>query len=153
MSQLDKFMNRRRVLRDDKLFRMDDSFKNLFAIRFGHFKTYQDRAEGIEHGTSFQMGGELLGMDAISTDQHRCNAVALEDSEVCEIPFVRLELLFFEIPTLRRHFHRTMSMEITRDQSTMFLLGNLTAEQRLATFFVNLPARYKARGYSATNFG
>ena len=99
------------------------------------------------------MAGELLGMDAIAGERYHCDAVALEDSEVCEIPFARLEELFGEVPTLLRHFHRIMSREITREQNVMLLLGNMRAEQRLAVFLVNLSTRYAARGYSGTEFG
>lgn len=143
---------RRRVLRDERLYQMDEPFKNLYAIRFGHFKTSQVNPSGEQQITGFQMGGELLGMDAISADRHHCDAVALEDSEVCEIPFSRLEELFGHIPTLLRHFHRIMSQEITREQNVMLLLGNMRAEQRFAVFLVNLSARYAARGYSPTSF-
>jgi len=153
MNRLDQIIGRRRrIARDENLYRMEDPFKNLYAIRFGHFKTYQINPSGEQQITGFQMSGELLGMDAIGADQHNCYAVALEDSEVCEIPFARLEKLFGEIPTLLRHFHRTMSQEITRDQNAMLLLGNMLSDQRFAAFLVNLSARYKTRGYSATNF-
>lgn len=60
---------------------MGEPFRNLYAIRFGHFKTYQVNAAGEQQITGFQMAGELLGMDAISGDHHQCDAVALEDSE------------------------------------------------------------------------
>ncbi|NHZ97517.1 fumarate/nitrate reduction transcriptional regulator Fnr [Massilia sp. CCM 8734] len=153
ISRLDNIIGkRRRVLRDERLYQMDEPFRNLYAIRFGHFKTYQVNANGEQQITGFQMAGELLGMDAISGDRHHCDAVALEDSEVCEIPFERLEELFGEVPTLLRHFHRIMSQEITREQNVMLLLGNMRAEQRFAVFLVNLSARYAARGYSATSF-
>ena len=109
MDRLDKIIGRRRkVARDDYLYRMGDTFTNLYAVRVGHFKTCQINAGGEQQITGFQMTGELLGMDAISTDRHHCNAVALEDSEVCEIPFPRLEELFGTMPTLLRHFHRMM---------------------------------------------
>ena len=152
MQRVDQIMTRRRVVRGDSLYRMGDKFTHLYAVRLGHFKTHQLSAGGIEQITGFQMAGELLGMDAIGSDRHNCYAVALEDSEVCEIPFDRLELLFAEIPPLLRHFHRTMSQEITRDQNTMLSLGNMLADQRFAAFLVNLSARYKVRGYSATHF-
>jgi CRP/FNR family transcriptional regulator len=153
ITRLDNIIGkRRRVLRDERLYQMDEPFRNLYAIRFGHFKTYQVNANGEQQITGFQMAGELLGMDAISGDRHHCDAVALEDSEVCEIPFERLEELFGEVPTLLRHFHRIMSQEITREQNVMLLLGNMRAEQRFAVFLVNLSARYAARGYSATSF-
>jgi len=153
MERLDRIIGRRRRLqRDERLYGMDEPFRNLYAVRFGHFKTYQVNAAGEAQITGFQMAGELLGMDAISADRHHCDAVALEDSEVCEIPFARLEELFGEVPTLLRHFHRIMSQEITREQNVMLLLGNMRAEQRFAVFLVNLSARYAARGYSPTRF-
>ena len=153
MDRLDQIIGRRRKIpRDTMLYRMNDPFVNLYAIRLGHFKTSQIDPSGDQRITGFQMNGELLGMDAISTDHHHCEAVALEDSEVCEIPFSRLEELFSHIPTLLHHFHRMMSQEITREQSVMLLLGNMRADQRFAAFLVNLGSRYAARGYSATEF-
>ncbi len=153
MAKLDQIIGRRRkVPRDTHLYRVGDPFTNLYAIRLGHFKTHQINPSGDQQITGFQMAGELLGMDAISTDRHHCNAVALEDSEVCEIPFARLEALFAEMPTLLHHFHRMMSQEITREQSVMLLLGNMRAEQRFAAFLTNLSARYSVRGYSSTSF-
>ncbi|MDB5918609.1 MAG: transcriptional regulator [Massilia sp.] len=153
ITRLDEVIGkRRRIARDERLYQMGEPFRNLYAIRFGHFKTYQDNASGEQQITGFQMAGELLGMDAISGDRHHCDAVALEDSEVCEIPFAGLEDLFGHVPTLLRHFHRIMSQEITREQNVMLLLGNMRAEQRFAVFLVNLSARYAARGYSADSF-
>jgi CRP/FNR family transcriptional regulator len=153
MNRLDQIIGRRRkVPRDGVLYRVGDPFTNLYAIRLGHFKTYQINRDGDQQITGFQMAGELLGMDAISTDRHHCDAVALEDSEVCEIPFMRLENLFSDMPTLLRHFHRMMSQEITREQNVMLLLGNMRADQRFAAFLVNLSSRYATRGYSSTSF-
>ncbi|MDB5937144.1 MAG: transcriptional regulator [Massilia sp.] len=153
IERLDEVIGRRRrVARDERLYQMGEPFRNLYAIRFGHFKTYQVNAAGDQQITGFQMAGELLGMDAISGDRHHCDAVALEDTEVCEIPFAGLEDLFGHVPTLLRHFHRIMSQEITREQNVMLLLGNMRAEQRFAVFLVNLSSRYAARGYSATSF-
>ena len=153
INRLDQIIGRRRRLdKDERLYQVGDPFRNLYAIRFGHFKTYQINVGGEQHITGFQMAGELLGMDAISGDRHQCDAMALEDSEVCEIPFARLEELFGQVPTLLRHFHRIMGQEITREQNVMLLLGNMRAEQRFAVFLVNLSARYAARGYSPTRF-
>jgi CRP/FNR family transcriptional regulator len=153
LNRLDQIIGqRRRIARDERLYQMDEPFRNLYAIRFGHFKTYQVNAGGEQQITGFQMAGELLGMDAISSDHHHCDAVALEDSEVCEIPFSRLEDLFGQVPTLLRHFHRIMSQEITREQNVMLLLGNMRAEQRFAVFLTNLSSRYAARGYSPNSF-
>jgi len=153
ISMLDQIIGRRRkVAKDNLLYRMDDPFTNLYAIRLGYFKTYHVSTSGDQQITGFQMASELLGMDAISRNRHHCYAMALEDSEVCEIPFARLNELFGTIPTLLRHFHRMMSQEITREQIVMLSLGNMRAEQRFAAFLVNLSSRHAARGYSAVSF-
>jgi CRP/FNR family transcriptional regulator len=57
-----------------------------------------------------------------------------------------------EIPSLQRHFHRIMSREIVRDHGVMLLLGAMSAEERVATFLLQLSKRYAAAGYSASNF-
>jgi len=93
-----------------------------------------------------------LGMDGIGTDAHTCDAVALEDSELCVIPFSRLEDMSRELHSLQSHFHKVMSREIVRDHGVMMLLGSMRAEERLAAFLGNLSQRFTARGYSASDF-
>lgn len=41
-----------------------------------------------------------------------------------------------------------MSREIVRENGVLMLLGNLTAEERLAVFLLNLTQRLKAPGFS-----
>jgi CRP/FNR family transcriptional regulator len=45
-----------------------------------------------------------------------------------------------------------MSREIVRDHGVMLLLGSMKAEERLATFLLNLSQRFQARGYSPDSF-
>lgn len=132
------------------LYRSGDPFKSLYAIRSGSFKTRIVHEDGREQVTGFLMAGEIIGLDAISTDTHTCEAVALEASEVCELPFARLEALSREIPSLQRHLHKIMSREIVRDQGIMLLLGSMRAEERLAAFLLNMSQRNAIHGMSAT---
>ena len=148
----DLISTRRRIKRGDHLYRVGDSFDAIYAIRSGFFKTDVLLEDGREQVTGFQMGGELLGLDGISTEHHTCNAIALEDSEICAIPFARLESLSREIHTLQRHFHKVMSREIVRDHGVMMLLGTMRAEERLAAFLLNLSQRFTARGFSHAEF-
>ena len=98
------------------------------------------------------MAGELMGIDGIDDDCHNCDAIALEDSEVCVIPYARFEELSHKFPSLQRHFHKVMSREIVRDHGVMLLLGSMRAEERLAAFLLNLSQRFTARGFSASDF-
>ena len=143
---------RRKVARGMPLYLSGEPFQSLYAIRTGFFKTEVISEDGREQVTGFQMAGELMGLDGIGTGNHNCDARALEDSEVCVIPFNRLSELSREIDTLQHHFHKVMSREIVRDQAVMMLLGTMRAEERLAAFLVNPSQRFASRGYSATEF-
>lgn len=140
--------SRRTLMRGETLFRTGEPFEAIYAVRTGFFKTRVSSEDGRDQVTGFQMAGELLGLDGISTDRHSCDAVALEDSQVCVIPYAQLEQLSREFPDLQRQFHRIMSREIVRDHGVMLLLGSMRAEERLAAFLLNLAQRLKARGFS-----
>jgi CRP/FNR family transcriptional regulator len=153
VDQLDSIVNRKRPFkRGDYLYRTGAPLQSLFAVRTGFFKSCVLHDDGREQVAGFHMMGELLGMDAIGSGKHMCDAIALEDSEVCEIPFSDLERMGRDIPALQQHFHRIMSREITRDYGVMLLLGSMRAEERLAAFLLNLSQRFTARGYSSKQF-
>jgi CRP/FNR family transcriptional regulator len=153
LESLDKLVNRRRpVKRGDYLYRAGSELHSLFAIRTGFMKSCVLHDDGREQVAGFHMPGDIMGLDAISMNQHTCDAIALEDSDVCEIPFTVLETLSREVPSLQQHFHRIMSREIVHDHGVMLLLGSMRAEERLAAFLLNLSQRFSARGYSASEF-
>jgi CRP/FNR family transcriptional regulator len=143
---------RRRLKRGDSLFKAGDPFNALYAIRSGFMKTTVLNADGREQVTGFQMSGELLGLDGIGSGRYNGNAVALEDSEACVLPFAMIEDLGREVPAIQRNLHSVLSREIVRDHGVMMLLGSMSAEERLAAFLINLSRRFTARGYSSSDF-
>jgi len=152
LERLDTLVSTRRsVARGDLLFRAGDAFQSLYAVRTGFFKTCVSSEDGRDQVTGFQMAGELLGLDGIGSERHNCNAVALEDSQLCVIPYDQLETLSREFGELQRQFHKIMSREIVRDHGVMLLLGSMRAEERLAAFLLNLAQRLQARGFSASS--
>ena len=140
--------SRRKVKRGATLFRNSDRFTSLFAIRTGFFKTSTASEDGRDQVTGFQMAGEIMGLDGIVNESHTCDAIALEDAEVCVMPFDRIEELSREVNALQRHVHKIMSREIVREHGVMVLLGSMRAEERLAAFLLNLVQRLHARGFS-----
>jgi len=149
LTLMDELVKRRAPLKKgDYLFRTGDKFKSLYAIQYGSMKSYGLTVDGKEQVTGFHLTGEVLGMDAIDEDEHHCNAVALETTEVCELPFSALETLQNEVPNLQRDLNKIMSREIRRDQHMLLMLGSTTVEQRLARFILNLYERLQKRGAS-----
>ncbi len=141
---------RRIVKRGTSLFHNGEKFTSLYAIRSGFFKTSVTTEDGRDQVTGFQMAGEIIGLDGIVNDLHTCDAIALEDAEVCVMPFERIEEISREVTALQHHVHKVMSREIVREHGVMLLLGSMRAEERLAAFLLNLVQRLQARGFSKT---
>ena len=136
MGRLDDLVaTRRKIKRGTSLFANGDRFTALYAIRTGFFKTCIATADGRDQVTGFQMAGEVIGLDGIVGDRHTCDAVALEDAEVCVMPYDRIEELSREVQALQSHVHKIMSREIVREHGVMLLLGSMRAEERLAAFW------------------
>lgn len=149
LTKLDELVaTRRKIKRGDTLFNNGDKFTSLFAIRTGFFKTALATEDGRDQVTGFQMAGEIIGLDGIVHDRHTCDAIALEDAEVCVMPFDRIEELSREVTALQSHVHKIMSREIVREHGVMLLLGSMRAEERVAAFLLNLVQRLHARGFS-----
>ena len=143
---------RRRMKRGESLFRAGDEFSAVYAIRSGFFKTSLIDKDGREQVTGFFMSGELMGMDGLGAGRYNGDAIALEDSDVCVMPFALIEEISREVPTLQRNLHSVLAREIVRDHGVMMLLGSMRAEERLATFLINLSKRFLRRGYSSSDF-
>lgn len=150
--RIDELVSKRPVVkRGAALFRAGDAFHALYAIRSGFLKTTVTSANGESQVTGFQMAGEIVGLDGIASEQHTCDAIALEDTEVCAMPFTRIEEISRDIKSLQKHVHKIMSGEIVRDQGVMLLLGNMKADERLAAFLLNLQHRLQVRGFSSSD--
>lgn len=151
--QLDNIVQRGRPLhKGDHLYRDNDEFRSVYAVRSGAVKAYRVTDDGREQVTGFYFPGEILGMDGIAKNTHACSAKALETSAVCEIPFTSLEQLSVQLPNLQRHFFQLMSREITEDQQLITLLSKNTAEERIAALMLSISARNARRKLSSTQF-
>ncbi|SDR83119.1 fumarate/nitrate reduction transcriptional regulator Fnr [Pseudomonas oryzae] len=153
INALDNIVKRGRPLKKGEfLFRQGDSFTSVFAVRTGALKTFSVTDNGEEQITGFHLPSELVGMSGMDAEAYPVSAQALETTSLCEIPYEKLDELSVQLPQLRRQLMRLMSREIRDDQQMMLLLSKKTADERIATFLVNLSARFRARGYSANQF-
>ena len=144
--------SQRRLRKGDVLFLAGNGFEALYAIRFGSLKTSILAEDGREQVAGYHMVGEIIGVDGIATTRHTCSAVALEDTEVCAIAFAGLEELMQTIPELQHSVRQTLAREVSRNHGLMLLLGSMRAEERVAAYLLDLAARYRERGYSASEF-
>lgn len=150
IDRLDSIINRGRPLKKGEfLFRQEENFKALYAIRSGCIKTYSLTAQGEDQITGFYLPGELVGLSGIASQQYPVSAVAIETTTICEIPYSRFEQLTDQMPDLKRQFIKSLSKEIRDDLQMMLLLSQKNAEERVANFLMDLSARIQRRGYAA----
>ncbi len=143
---------RRRLKAGEALFHAGERCQFVYAVRSGTFKSSLALADGREQVSGFHMAGELMGLDGVAHGRHASAATALEDAEVCAIPYAHLNEMARASNEMQMVMARLMSREIVREHSLMMLLGSMNAEERLAAFLINLSQRHKARGYSASEF-
>ena len=143
---------KRRVASGCALFQVGDELEYLYAVRSGAFKTVIVSSHGDETITGFHLAGEFMGLEAISRGRHGCQAIALEDSEVCAIPFIALSKMALAVPALQQQMFRMLSSDISRDQGLILRLGSMTAEQRLAAVLLSVSSRYQRLGFAADRF-
>ena len=153
INKIDTLVTERvRLKKGDSLYRQGDELTAVYGIKFGTLKTEYALPDGREQITGFHLPGEMLGLDGIGENHYQSNAVALEDSEACVVRFSDFESLARQIPSLQHQFHKILSRELTQDQRHLLSLGSLRAEERLASFLLNLSDRLAVRGYSPTEY-
>jgi len=153
VTKIDTLVTERvRLKKGESLYRQGDQLTAVYGIKFGTLKTEYALQDGREQITGFHLPGEMLGLDGIGDNHYQSNAIALEDSEACVVRFADFENLARQIPSLQHQFHRILSRELTQDQRHMLSLGSLRAEERLASFLLNLSDRLSARGYSPIEY-
>ena len=153
LSNLDDVIQQRRLVqKGESIFSQGGKSGCVFAVRSGSVKTFTTAKNGEEQILGFHLPGELLGLDGLDNQIHSCSGVALDTSTICELPIDDLNVLCVKIPGLQQQLLSLISNEITKDHTMLMLLARRNAEQKLATFFINLSGRFKARGYSGDEF-
>lgn len=140
------------VQKGESLFRIGDTLNSIFAIRSGSAKLVRTTESGEEQILGFYLPGELLGLDAIESNQHQCTAVALETMSYCSIPFTRLEEICQFVPGLQHQMFRLMSKELCSENEILLSISNKKADERLASFIMNISQRFHGLGYSGKQF-
>lgn len=146
------FDTQRRVRRGEVVFHAGTPFESLYVVRVGSLKTCILAEDGREQVAGYQMAGDIIGFDGIAAGRHTCSAAALEDSEVCALPFARLEEIAQVHTTLQHTLRLMLAAEVRRSHTHMLLLGSMRAEERVASFLLNLADRHRRRGYSPSEF-
>ena len=138
------------VARGDSLFRAGDSEGRVFAVRSGALKTLAVTPDGEEHVLGFHLPGELLGLDSLATGLHCVEAVALSESQVCEIPLQGLLNRGATNPDLGVRLLQVLGGNAMGSRVHVDLLLRRQADERVAVFLYDLLLRYGKGGANSS---
>ena len=137
---------RHRMLKSkDYVFRAGQPRHSLFLVHAGFFKTCLISADGREKITGFKMRGDVLGLDSLGMQNYACDAIALDTGEVWELPYGDL---CGSMPEFEQAITFFLAAEIRRDWTWMLTLATLSADQRVASFLLDLATRLGMLGFS-----
>ncbi len=145
-------VRRRLIPKGTYLFRTNDTSKYLYAVLSGSFKTCLLADGKDEQVLQFFFPGDHIGLDGFDNRKFSCSAVALEDSQVCELPYEKLDRLCLESFAIVQWLHSIAAKELSYNQKMLLLLGKKNAKQRVAYFFLALSERFKQQGLSGYEF-
>lgn len=143
---------RRKLAAGQYLYRAGQPFAALFLVHAGFLKTSLTAEDGREQVTGFRMRGDMLGVESIGMKTHGCDVVALDTSEIWEMPYPAVLRACCAIPELQSQLAMALATEIRNDRSWMLALGTLNAEQRVAAFLIDIATRHAALGFSDRHF-
>lgn len=121
---------------------LDDApFRYLYLVRKGAVKTWCSNSGGEMQILAFHLPGELIGLDGVAQTRHQCTAQALVKTELCQIPYTRLDTLAEDLPSLRARLMNIVSREFVLEQEHIMMMSARPAIERLALFLQTLRQR------------
>lgn len=153
LDTLDRIVRSRRpIRRGERLFEVGSPLQSLYVARDGAFKTSTLGEDGGAQVIAFHLPGELIGLDALGSDRHRCEAEALEPSTVCEVPFDQLQTIASGMPGLQQQLLRVIGRGMQNDHGHVGMMGRRQAIERIALFLMALSERYRNLGRPGDTF-
>ncbi len=153
LKQLDAAVERRiRLAAGKYLYRIGDPFKSLYAVRSGCLVHSLRDEKGREQIAGYHLPGDVVGVGGIGHESYMFDMRAVEPSEVCEVPFERLEELAARVPALRGNISRIFGRYRNRAVDTHALRRRGSAEARVAAFLLDFTSRLEARGRDSARF-
>lgn len=140
------------VGRNQHLFHAGQTMKSVRVVRSGSIKSYQISPDGDEVVSGFFLPGEVIGLDALSSEVHPSFAVALEDSRTCDIPIKDFIGMLKDSPKLNEVMIKLLSEEMAETRELLLVVGRLDAKTRVALFLLSLSRRLARRRQDPNQF-
>ncbi|RYY91204.1 MAG: cyclic nucleotide-binding domain-containing protein, partial [Comamonadaceae bacterium] len=131
-------IGRRRLRAGQVLYAEGGTFRHIYAVYSGTFKSASTSAEGREQVTAFSHRGDILGLSGLAGRAYGSTVTALEDSEVCAIAFEALRDAAGASSDWRNALCQVMGSKIVSEHVHALVLANASTEARVAFFLLQV---------------
>jgi CRP/FNR family nitrogen fixation transcriptional regulator len=129
-----------RVLaRGEELFAEGDDAECFYKVVSGTIRSYKLLSDGRRQIDAFHLPGDMFGLEA--GREHRFSAEAVDGATVLAFRRSRLDDLRHADPGFDDEVMSSMIRNLERAQDHMLLLGRKTAQEKIATFLLDLADR------------
>lgn len=97
---------------NDKIYKLESKFNSLFIIKSGIVKLQTITESGDKLIKGFYFSGDLIGIESIGNQYYVNDAIALQNTSVCSIPYSKFKSLIHSSPDLFDKFSERMAAEI-----------------------------------------
>ena len=123
----------------DELFAEGDEADYFYKVVSGSIRSYKLLSDGRRQIDAFHLPGDIFGLEADS--DHRFTAEAVEATSVIAFRRSRLVELTADDPAFGEQVMMSMMRSLERAQDHMLLLGRKTAQEKLASFLLEMAER------------
>lgn len=144
LDNLQAIVRQIRVMPRQMLFHEGDDASNVYNVLTGVLKLYKMLPDGRQQITGFTYRGDFLGIT--SGNGFSYSAEAITDVTLCRYPRRQLHRLIDQFPRLQGWLLAITTDELTAAQDQILLLGCKTADEKLASFLLQLAMRMNGVG-------
>lgn len=127
------------LAKGEELFAEGDEADFFYKVVSGSIRSYKLLSDGRRQIDAFHLPGDIFGLEAGS--EHRFTAEAVEGTTVLSFRRSRLAELTASDPAFGEQVMVSMMRSLERAQDHMLLLGRKTAQEKLATFLLDMADR------------
>ena len=127
------------LAKDEEIFAEGDSACHFYKVVAGTIRTYKLMSDGRRQIDAFHLPGDIFGIEI--GDEHRFSADAVEQATIIAYRRAPLEAVTRQNPAFGDEVLNSMIRSLERAQDHMLLLGRKTAQEKIATFLLDLAER------------
>ena len=128
-----------RVARNREIYSQGSSVDHFYKVVSGTVRTCKIMADGRRQIGEFTLPGEFFGLDGVS--EHRLSAEAVADAVIVRYPRHAAMMSPEHAAAIQAHVHALTMASYERTQDLVVLLGRKTAQERVASFLIELAER------------